>query len=83
MKQLDSRFSTRRRFTPLRRATLLSQYRRSDLTQRAFVQMHGLSLATLTNWLRRERQSGVKIPKRKSSPRFQAVNLAPMFGMQS
>jgi len=44
---------------------LLAEYHRSQLTQREFVGQHELSLATLTKWLREERQ-GAKAPRRKA-----------------
>jgi hypothetical protein len=43
---------------------LLAGYHGSRLTQREFVGQHDLSLATLANWLRRERQGG-KAPRRQ------------------
>ena len=51
-KRLDGRV----RFSAAEHARLLGEYHRSGLTQREFVSRHGLSLATLTLWLRRERQ---------------------------
>jgi len=66
--------------TPEQRAELLAQLRRSDLTQRAFVKNHGLSLATLGKWLRRDPQKGTGISKRRRSPHFQAVNLGLLLG---
>lgn len=81
MKEHDAGFRSRRqRHTPQQRAALLTQYRRSGLAQRAFVEVHGLGLSTLTKWLREARPTGVKTAGRKSSPLFQAVNLSPMFG---
>jgi hypothetical protein len=46
-----------RRFSVAEREGLLGEYHRSRLTQREFVEQHDLSLATLTKWLRWERQS--------------------------
>lgn len=80
MKENDLDFSSRRRFTPAERAGLVSRYQRSGLTQRAFVQQHGLSLATLTKWLRQGRQDQGQAPTRKVSPRFQPVDLSQMIG---
>jgi transposase-like protein len=70
---------TRRRRTPPQRAELLTQYRRSGLSQRDFVQSHGLGLSTLTKWLREERLSGVKPSERNGAVPFQEVNLRPQF----
>ena len=69
--------SRRRRRTPQRRAELLTQYRRSGLSQRDFVQSHGLGLSTLTKWLREARLAGVKPPERNDAVPFQEVNLRP------
>jgi transposase-like protein len=79
MKQQYSDLRTRRRRTPQQRAELLTQYRRSGLSQRDFVQFHGLGLSTLTKWLRAERLTGVKPPGRNNSVPFQEVNLSPQF----
>jgi len=70
---------TRRRRTPQERAELLTQYRRSGLSQRDFVQSHDLGLSTLTKWLREERLSGVKPSGRNGAVPFQEVNLRPQF----
>jgi transposase-like protein len=79
MKQQDSDLLTRRRRTPRQRAKLLTQYRRSGLSQRDFVQSHGLGLSTLTKWLRTERRTGVKPPERNDAVPFQEVKLRPPF----
>src|SRR5438309_1729493 len=79
MKQNYSGFRSRRRRTPQQRGELLTQYRCSGLSQREFVQSHGLGLSTLNKWLRQERLAGVKPPDRKDSVRFQEVNLRPQF----
>lgn len=71
--------SRRRRRTPQQRAELVTQYRRSGLSQRDFVQSHGLGLSTLTKWLRTERRTGVKPPDRKDAVPFQEVKLPPQF----
>jgi len=52
----------RRRFTAAERAGLLAEYRRSQLTQREFVERHDVSLATLTKWLRQEREHPGIVP---------------------
>lgn len=69
----------RRRRTPQQRAELLTQYRRSGLSQRDFVQSHGLGLSTLAKWLREDRRTDVQPPKRNDSVPFQEVNLSPQF----
>jgi len=79
MKHTDSDIRSRRRRTPQQRAELLTQYRRSGLSQRDFVQSHGLGLSTLTKWLRTERRTGVQPPERNGSVPFQEVNLRPPF----
>jgi transposase-like protein len=78
MKHSDP-FRSRRRRTPLPRAELLIQYRRRGLSQRDFVQSHGLGLSTLTKWLREERLAGVKPPERNDAVPFQEVNLSSQF----
>jgi transposase-like protein len=74
---------TQRRCTPQQRAELLTQYRRRGLSQRDFVQSHGLVLSTLIKWLREERRTGVKPPERNGAVPFQEVNLRPPFGRAS
>ena len=68
----------RRRYSPAKRLGLLARYHRSQLTQREFVEKHGLGLATLTKWLRLERESG-KGACAKSTP-FAEVPLAQALG---
>jgi transposase-like protein len=48
----------RRRRSEEEIAGILREYDRSDLTQRAFADSKGLSLATLSLWLRRVRERG-------------------------
>lgn len=72
-------FRSRRRRTPQQRAELLTQYWRSGLSQRDFVQSHGLGLSTLIKWLRAERRTDVEPPERNDSVPFQEVNLRPQF----
>ena len=81
MKESDFGFSSRRRFSSAARSRLLARYERSGLTQRGFVQQHGLSLATLTKWLRQERQRAT--PPRKISSAFQPVDLSGVLGAPS
>jgi transposase-like protein len=83
MKHRNPGFRSRRRHPLQQRVELLAQYRRCGLSQREFVQLHGLGLSTLTKWLREERQTGVKTSGRRGSNLFQAVNLSPMFGTAS
>ena len=80
MKNNNPGFRSRQHHTPQQRAELLTRYRRSGLSQRDFVQSHGLGLSTLTKWLREERRTGVKPPERNGSVPFQEVNLSPQFG---
>jgi transposase-like protein len=80
MKNNNPGFRSRQHHTPQQRAELLTGYRRSGLSQRDFVQSHGLGLSTLTKWLREERRTGVKPPERNGSVPFQEVNLSPQFG---
>ena len=79
MKHSDPDFRSRRWRTSQQRAELLTQYRRSGLSQRDFVQSHGLGLSTLNKWLRAERLSGVKPSGRNGAVPFQEVNLRPQF----
>jgi transposase-like protein len=48
----------RRRRSPAEITAILTQYRRSGLTQRSFAQRHGLSLSTFNRWLRLARAPG-------------------------
>jgi len=66
------------RFSPSERVGLLAAYHRSQLTQREFVAQHGLSLATLTKWLRSER-AGATGPGPESVP-FAEVPLTQVLG---
>lgn len=53
------RHKTRRcRRSPEEISELLAEYHRSDLTQRAFADSKGLSLASLCLWLRKARERG-------------------------
>jgi hypothetical protein len=55
---------SRRRFSAAGRVGLLAEYHRSGRAQREFVDQNDLSLATMTNWLRRERQGPEPPPSR-------------------
>jgi len=79
MKQKCPGLRSRRRRTPQQRTELLTQYRRSGLSQRDFVKSHGLGLSTLTKWLGEERLSGVQPDGRNGAVPFQEVNLRPPF----
>ena len=80
MKQNDPGLrSRRRRRTPQQRAALLTQYRRSGLSQRDFVQSNGLGLSTPTKWLRGQRLAAVAPPARNDAVPFQEVKLPPPF----
>jgi transposase-like protein len=70
----------RRRFGLGDRGRLIEVYERSGLTQRAFVEKHGLSLATLTNWLREHRQRVDEGSTREAVPGFHSVDLSRMIG---
>ena len=50
----------RRRFTTEERHAILERYRASGLSQVRFAEVEGIALATLTCWLRKERDGGVK-----------------------
>lgn len=81
MKETGNGFSSRRRFSPKVRDRLLHRYHRSGLTQREFVGRHALSLATLSSWLRQERQRGSNPAwRQRGRPRFQSVDLSQMIG---
>lgn len=79
MKRQPPDFRSRHRHTPRQRTELLTQYRRSGLSQRDFVQSHGLGLSTLTQWLRQERLSGIQPDGRNGAVPFQEVSLRPQF----
>src|ERR1700686_2607000 len=69
----------RRRFSAAERVVLLGEYNCSQLTQREFVAQHDLSLATLIEWLRLERQSA-KAPAREKAA-FRRVAAAARAGL--
>lgn len=80
MKRNDFDFSSRRRFTLAQRSRLIARYQRSGLTQRAFVQQHGLSLTSLTKGLRQDRHNQAAVPTGKVLPEFQPVDLSRRLG---
>jgi transposase-like protein len=45
----------RRRFTPRQKHAILERFRASGLSQGRFVRREGIALATLSRWLRKER----------------------------
>ena len=49
----------RPRFTTEERYAILERYRASGLSQVRFAEIEGIALATLTRWLRKERDGGV------------------------
>ena len=51
--------SSRRSFQQIQ--AILQDYRQSGLTQRDFVRQHGISLSTLSNWLRKSASSASPI----------------------
>jgi transposase-like protein len=63
--------SRRCRRSPEEIAEILRDYDRSDLTQRAFAESNGLSLASLSLWLRKAREGGAA----DGSPRLVPVRL--------
>ena len=76
---MSKEFSLKKRwrvFTPEERAELVAEYERSGKTRAAFVRQHGISLASLSNWLREHR----KKPAKDKAPVFQAVDLSGMMG---
>ena len=79
MKHNNPGVRSRQHHTPQQRAELLAWYRRSGLSQRDFVQSHGLGRSTLTKWLREQRRTGVKPPEQNGAVPFQEVNLRPPF----
>jgi transposase-like protein len=68
---------SRGRYSPAKRVRLLAKYHRSPWTQREFAGQHDLSLATLTRWLRLEREAGPATP---CHPPFAEVPLAQVMG---
>lgn len=54
----------------------MARYEQSDLTQREFAQRHGLSVATLNNWRRRQRQ----VEGAGATVDFQPVSLGSIWG---
>lgn len=49
---------TRRRFTTEQKRAILERYRASGLSQGRFAKREGIALASLTRWLRKERNAG-------------------------
>jgi len=76
------RHKTRRcRRSPEEISELLAEYHRSDLTQRAFADSKGLSLASLCLWLRKAREHGGESEGASvESPRLVPVRLRGMAG---
>jgi|SRR5688572_5029321 len=69
---MEDQSTIRKRFTPAEREAFLKGYRQSGLTQQAFVAQAGISLASLSKWLRRARslkapRGFVEIPALKPS----------------
>lgn len=60
------------------RAQIIAEYEQSGLTQRGFAEGCGMSLATLTNWLRAHRRRDEKDGGREV--RFEAVDVRGMLG---
>ena len=60
-------------------AELLGEYHRSDLTQRAFADWKGLSLSSLSLWLRKARERGGR-EVTVESPRLVPVRLRQSSG---
>ena len=57
---MKRRTATRRqRRSPEEIAELLGEYQRSDLTQQAFADSKGVSLSSLSLWLRKARELGI------------------------
>jgi transposase-like protein len=61
----------RLRRSPAEIAKILAEYARSDLTQQAFADARGLSLSSLSLWLRKAREQG----EAKEGPRLVPVRL--------
>ncbi len=78
MNEESSSGGKRRHFTKEERCELVAKYERSGLTQRVFVEKHGMSLATLTNWLRVHRRNKVKTPSKEVG--FRSVDLSGLLG---
>lgn len=79
MKREELKTAARRRFSVKERSEIVAEYEQSNLTQKAFVERHGISVATLSNWLRCHRpgQNGTS-----KGVGFQAVDVSRMFGVQ-
>ncbi len=58
---MNSTRAGRRHFTEEERASLLTAYHQSGLTQSDFAARHGLSLSCLGIWLRKSRKSGTNL----------------------
>ncbi len=68
----DSNQSPRRRvFTAQQRQQLVERYRRSGLKQEEFIAQEGISKASLSKWLQKERQT----QQRSQALRFEELNL--------
>lgn len=69
----------RRRYSAQERAEIIAAYECSGLTQKMFVEKRGISLATLSNWLRAYRHKGKAAT---GQIRFQPVDLKGLFASQ-
>lgn len=69
----------RRRATTEERQHWIEAWERSQQTQAAFAAKHGLSVATLRNWLRRAASQGAQQPVR---PKFVEVDLGGLGAKQ-
>lgn len=63
-----------RRFSVEERQEVVAEYERSGLTQAAFVERRGISLASLTNWLRAHRSKEAKALNKEVG--FRAVDMS-------
>jgi hypothetical protein len=75
----DKGKANRRRYSAKERTEIIAAYERSGLTQAVFVEKRGISLATLSNWLRAHRQKEKGATKEIS---FQPVDVKGMFASQ-
>jgi transposase-like protein len=71
--------SIRRRYSAQERAEIIAAYERSGLTQAVFVEKRGISLATLSNWLRAHRRKDKGATKEIS---FQSLDVKGLFASQ-
>ena len=75
---MKEKVSVGRRFSLKESAEIIAEYESCGLTQREFVEKWGISLATLSNWLRVHREKHAKSSDKAVG--FEAVDMSRVLG---